>query len=1083
MLEHGGQGGARGVAAGGAWRPAWRGYALAVASVALAALLTGALQRAVGAENMRVPSALFFAAVLLVSVHGGRAPGLLTVALSALVLAYFFLPSVYSPALGLDGLLQLGVFLSVGLLINHLTLRNKRAEGAARRSEARNSALLHAVPDLMFRISRDGALLDFSGAREYDPRLPPDQFLNRNLRDVLPELAAPNMLHAERALRTGAPQNFEYQLGEDGAAKNFEARIVASGADEVVAIVRDITERRRAEDERARLSARVEDERRRLKDLLASVPGVVWEAWGDPEASAQRINFVSDYVEQMLGYTVEEWLSTPNFWLSIVHPEDRERAAREAHAIFTGGARGVSEFRWVAKDGRVVPVEAQSVAVRDAEGNPLGMRGVTMDISARRQAEEALRASEERYRALAEAMPQIVWTARPDGYFDYYNRRWFDYTGMTLEQTQGWGWQPVLHPEDVERCLRRWARSVETGEDYEIEYRFRRGADGAYRWHLGRAQALRDERGRVVKWFGTSTDIDDQKRTEGALRFLSEADAVLASSLDYEQTLASFARLAVPRLADWCAVDMLREDSSLQRLAVEHVDPSKVELARELEQRYPTAPGDPEGAPKVVRTGRAELYAEITDELLTAAARDAEHLRLLRELGLKSALVLPLAVRGRTLGAITLIMAESDRRYGARDLALAEDLARRAAAAIDNARLYRHTQEANRSKDEFLATLSHELRTPLTPIIGWVQMLRSGRVPLAELPRGLNVIDRNSQELTRLINDLLDMSAIMSGKLRIERAPVVLGAVLEQAAEAARAEAERRGVKLDLELNGCHSNVLAVSGDRTRLLQVFSNLLNNAVKFSAGAARVRASCRPEGGVACVVIEDEGAGIAPGFLPHVFERFRQADSSSTRAHGGLGLGLALVKSFVEAHGGRVAAESAGEGRGSRFTVTLPLLDVARRGGRPDAPEGAATIGAPTAAPAPDVRRVLVVEDARDTLELLQTLFEGRGFAVTLCETAEEALGVASGARFDIIVSDIGLPQIDGYDLIARLRQVPHLRDTPAIALTGYAARRDAEAALRAGFDKHVPKPVDPTALVETVEQLLERKTEQGGDGSP
>jgi CheY-like chemotaxis protein len=335
----------------------------------------------------------------------------------------------------------------------------------------------------------------------------------------------------------------------------------------------------------------------------------------------------------------------------------------------------------------------------------------------------------------------------------------------------------------------------------------------------------------------------------------------------------------------------------------------------------------------------------------------------------------------------------------------------------------------------------------------------------------VRVIEKNSESLSRLINDLLDMSSILSGKMRLEREPVELSSVVREAIETVRPQAEARGVVLEAALGGATATV---SGDRTRLVQVFWNLLNNAVKFSPESGHVRVSLNMDGGrEASVNVEDEGEGITPDFLPHVFERFRQADMGTTREHGGLGIGLALVKSFVEAHGGSVRAASAGSGRGSRFTVTLPAL-----GGEEVKGETGDLINDSEISCVEDVCRVLLVEDAPDTLDMLRVVFESRGYGVTPCADAEEALRVAESERFDIIVSDIGLPIVDGYELMSRLRDIEHMRDVPAIALTGYAAPRDAEAALAAGFDAHVAKPVDPSALLEQVEQLMQRK----GDGA-
>ncbi|HZB45096.1 MAG TPA: GAF domain-containing sensor histidine kinase, partial [Pyrinomonadaceae bacterium] len=422
-------------------------------------------------------------------------------------------------------------------------------------------------------------------------------------------------------------------------------------------------------------------------------------------------------------------------------------------------------------------------------------------------------------------------------------------------------------------------------------------------------------------------DIHDQKQTEERVRFLAEANALLASSLDYETTLARLARLSVMTLADHCLIDVLGDDGRVRRVATVHASPGKEGIVEDL-RRFPPTPGETGGIPTVLSTGRPVVVPELTDEKIRTLARGDEHLEALRRLGPTSFMVVPLNARGRTIGAITLGLDEPGRSYTATDLSFAEELARRAALAIDNARLYSRAQEANRAKDEFLATLSHELRTPLTPVIGWVHMMRSGHLDEAGVAQGLEVIDKNAQALLRLINDLLDMTSIMSGKMRIERAPVELGRVLSEAVETVRPQADVKGVALELaDGDGAAGAATAlVSGDRTRLVQVFWNLLSNAVKFSRKGARVRVESRADGAAARVEVVDEGSGIETEFLPRVFDRFSQADGSTTRAHGGLGLGLALVKSFVEAHGGTAEVFSDGPGRGSRFAVMLPLINA-------------------------------------------------------------------------------------------------------------------------------------------------------------
>jgi PAS domain S-box-containing protein len=302
----------------------------------------------------------------------------------------------------------------------------------------------------------------------------------------------------------------------------------------------------------------------------------------------------------------------------------------------------------------------------------------------------------ERYRQLADAMPQIVWTADAVGRTTYYNRRFIEYTGMHAEPGAKVGWADFVHPEDLEETVARRNETLRTGEVFEIEYRLRR-MDGSYRWHLGHADPIRNEHGEIEVWIGTATDIDAHKRIERGQRFLLEAGAELASSLDYRATLATVARLAVPRIADWCSVDVVEPDGTIVQLAVEHSDPAKVDVARELRARHPPQPGAKAGEAAVIESGEARLVPEITDQMLAEAAVDETHLELLVKLGFRSWLCVPLVARGRTFGAISLVAAESGRTYDESDLQLAELLARRAAIAIDNARLYEEAEHRARA--------------------------------------------------------------------------------------------------------------------------------------------------------------------------------------------------------------------------------------------------------------------------------------------------------------------------------------------------------------------------------------------------
>ncbi len=444
------------------------------------------------------------------------------------------------------------------------------------------------------------------------------------------------------------------------------------------------------------------------------------------------------------------------------------------------------------------------------------------------------------------------------------------------------------------------------------------------------------------------------------------------------------------------------------------------------------------------------------------------HTPFLRERGVKSLLGVPLLLEGRVLGVIH-VGRRATRPFTEDDTRLLELVAFRIALAIDNARLFeeeraarRDAEAASRAKDEFLTTISHELRTPLTPIIGWIHMIRNGLLPEKESAHGLEVIEKNSHSLKRLINDLLDMSAILSGKMRMDQKPVALDTAVREAVEMVRPFASAHEVQLEVELND--SDPATVTGDRARLVQAFSNLLDNAVKFSSARGKVKISCERNGSAVTVRVEDEGLGISADFLPFVFDRFRQEDGSKTRAHGGLGLGLALVKSFIESHQGTVEASSAGHGRGSRFTITLPCLTEVTQ------PASQATIET-RVEPAP--AHLMIIEDDEDTLEMLRATLQMRGFRVTACESAEETLRVAPDKSVDLIVSDIGMPHMDGFEMLRQLREFDHYKSVPAIALTGYATANDEKAALTAGFDAHVSKPVDPAELLNLINRLLKK----------
>jgi signal transduction histidine kinase len=372
-------------------------------------------------------------------------------------------------------------------------------------------------------------------------------------------------------------------------------------------------------------------------------------------------------------------------------------------------------------------------------------------------------------------------------------------------------------------------------------------------------------------------------------------------------------------------------------------------------------------------------------------------------------------------------------------------------------RLNAELAEANRAKDVFLATLSHELRTPLTPVVGWIKLLRSGALDAKSISQALDAIERNAWLQARLIDDLLDTSRIATGKLQFEPRPIDLNIAVKASLETVRALAASRDIELTINMSPA---TVVVMGEPVRLQQIVWNLISNAIKFTEPHGKVTVTTDSEGAEARVIVEDTGVGIAPDFLPHVFDRFRQADGSTSRRHGGLGLGLAIADALAKMHGGRLEAMSEGIGKGARFTFRVGL------------------VAAETAAPEEAEKKlrslngldVLVVEDSEDTLTLLSTIFQREGATVMRATSAAEALNAARSKRPHVVVSDIGMPDIDGYEFLKQLRQIPGMTAVPAIAVSGYASDDDRHKALTVGYATLVPKPIDVDVLFDLIHEL-------------
>jgi PAS domain S-box-containing protein len=798
---------------------------------------------------------------------------------------------------------------------------------------------------------------------------------------------------------------------------------------EVVLIHEDITARRRAEEELRRSEQRTRTILESITDAFCALD----RDW--------RFTYVNRQAEVLLRRSRDELLGRSHW---DEYPEtlgtDLERHYRQAAA-----ENVTTRFEYFH------PPHDRWYEIH-AYPSPEGLSVYFRDVSERKRAEIVLRETEERFRQLADAMPQIVWTAGPDGHIDYLNRRWTELSG--LPQTAGNdAWGPLLHPDEAPQAGERWADSVRTGAPFEMELRLLDRRRGGYLWHLVRTVAVHDEAGAVARWFGTGTDIHEQKRAAESSRFLAQASAELASVVDYESTLQKVANLAVPYFADWSAVDVADPNGGLRRLAVAHQDADEVALVREVMRDYPPDPHAPVGAYAVLRTGRPEFVAEITDDLLASSAKDERHLRLIRSLGLRSYICVPLVVSGNSLGVLTFATSRSGRRYTEADLALALDLANRAAVAIENTQLYQALRETDRRKDEFLATLAHELRNPLAPIRNSLQILEMPRLDPETAERARSVIERQVHHLVRLVDDLLDVSRVMRGRIELHRERVELATVVAGAVETVQPLVDAQRQQLSVRLP---PDSMAVDADPVRLVQVLGNLLTNAAKYTDPGGRIALTAERDGPVAVVRVRDDGIGIAPDMLPKIFDLFVQVDHAATRSQGGLGIGLTLVKNLVEMHNGTIEARSEGRGRGSEFVVRLPLA-AAEPVGEPGA-QAERSQAAPRSG-----YRLLVADDNQDAADTLAMLLGLQGHEVRVAYSGVAALEMTKDYRPDAVFLDIGMPGMDGYEVARRLRQQPGLEGAVLAALTGWGQHEDRRRSAEAGFDHHLVKPPEPQAL--------------------
>ncbi|MBD1865279.1 MULTISPECIES: PAS domain-containing protein [Trichocoleus] len=841
-------------------------------------------------------------------------------------------------------------------------------------------------------------------------------------------------MEAVARARVGKVSTFQgYRPTLKGEPKWWDNKVspirgAAGQVERLLCISRDITQRQRSEDQRQQAEAQLRKSKNHLSAIFSQA------AVGLSEVSLDgRFQHVNDELCRILGRSREEMLAAGV--LEVTHPEDVSKSLEAIQQLLETGRSISLDKRYLRPDGTIVWANSSLTRLDDEQGRPHTLLAVTVDLSDRKQAEVALQQSEEQARLAIQVGQLGTWRHHLHLDFIELDERMREIWGepqeaaiLPLSQVMA-----RIHPDDQEPVATALTAALNPSSSglYEIDYRIV-WDDNTERWISANGQVLFAGEGEFrqpVSFLGTALDITDSKQAEERLRKSAERLSIA---------------LTAAKLGDWswsAATDIvvLSEPAA----AMFGIPPGPSMTWTEMQSLI-----HPEDRERT-RLQIAQAIAERSDY-------DIEY-RVVHSHGAERWI----ASKGRAqydssgqvlemLGVVQDITARKQAEVEREQLLVREKTAREAA------------EQANRVKDEFLAVLSHELRSPLNPILGWSKLLQTGKLDAAKTQQALQTIERNAQLQSELIEDLLSVSRILQGKLNLNVSSINLVSIMRGAMETVRLAAEAKSIQIEATLA---PEVGLVSGDATRLQQVIWNLLSNAVKFTPAGGQVRIRLEHFDSCAHITVSDTGQGIAPEFLPYVFEYFRQADATTTRKSGGLGLGLAIVRHLVELHGGTVEAESPGVGKGATFTVRLPLMPL-----QPIAPQHP-----PASEPAADLNgiQVLVVDDEADSRDFVAFVLEQAGAKVLTAKTAAEALSLLMHSKPNVLLSDIGMPNMDGYMLMQQVRALPPEQggQIPAIALTAYAGEVNQQQALAAGFQKHLSKPLDSQKLSHVIAHLI------------